>query len=439
MSNWVINYIIWQLIIKSVTTWHGFGNENFHCWPYDANSDNPTPFTECKGIKIKWIVEPPSEIKAEEHFNTTYELIIEPAFYTWGIGLDFFTQANITGISDAALAEQWCKDVICPAPSLSTPENCCVHHVNVHSCPLGETDTVQNGLCGPWIPPSGSVFTHSSVMVGPVGQGNWTSTVAGLYAVGETSVIAHFKLARMHIAIEKRVNVLPRTICGDGRCELSEGEECSSCPKDCAECPLEDWEIALIVTFIMIILIIFLVIIIYFRYQKRKLFWDESWIIPHEDIKEDNGLRGAFGSMLSIISGGSKQSGSVSSMATSAVRRQVFATTAFYDGRTVAVKRIKNSEFVLTKVIRTEVKTVREMDHPNLCKFIGGCIKVPNVCIVSEYCPKGSLNDVLLNDDIPLSWSFRFSFATDIARGVSYLHSRSLSHGRLTSSNCLVS
>lgn len=51
----------------------------------------------------------------------------------------------------------------------------------------------------------------------------------------------------------------------------------------------------------------------------------------------------------------------------------------------------------------------RELDHPNLCKFIGGCVEVPNVAIVTEYCPKGSLNDVLLNEEIPLNWGFRYS------------------------------
>lgn len=49
----------------------------------------------------------------------------------------------------------------------------------------------------------------------------------------------------------------------------------------------------------------------------------------------------------------------------------------------------------------------RELDHPNLCKFVGGCVEVPNVAIVTEYCPKGSLNDVLLNEEIPLNWGFR--------------------------------
>lgn len=50
----------------------------------------------------------------------------------------------------------------------------------------------------------------------------------------------------------------------------------------------------------------------------------------------------------------------------------------------------------------------RELDHPNLCKFFGGCVEVPNVAIITEYCPKGSLNDVLLNEEIPLNWGFRW-------------------------------
>ncbi|NXC19101.1 ANPRA protein, partial [Corythaeola cristata] len=119
-------------------------------------------------------------------------------------------------------------------------------------------------------------------------------------------------------------------------------------------------------------------------------------------------------------------------------RKQYFTQTGSYDGRTVAIKKIMKKAFTLSKSIRKEVKQVRELDHPNLCKFIGGCIEVPNVAIVTEYCPKGSLSDVLLNEDIPLNWGFRFSFATDIAQGMAYLHHHKMYHGRLKSSNCVI-
>uniref|UniRef100_A0A1A8EL09 Guanylate cyclase n=1 Tax=Nothobranchius korthausae TaxID=1143690 RepID=A0A1A8EL09_9TELE len=119
-------------------------------------------------------------------------------------------------------------------------------------------------------------------------------------------------------------------------------------------------------------------------------------------------------------------------------RKGPFTSTGIYDGRTVAIKKIQTKTFSLSKSIRQEVKQVREFDHPNLCKFIGGCIEVPNIAIVTEYCPKGSLNDVLLNEEIPLNWGFRFSFAMDIARGMSYLHHHKICHGRLKSLNCVL-
>lgn len=108
----------------------------------------------------------------------------------------------------------------------------------------------------------------------------------------------------------------------------------------------------------------------------------------------------------------------------------------FSDGKTVAVRYVKKKEFSLSKNIRIEVKAVRyakfynfqiryitsflpkyltlflmlyrELDHQNLCKFVGCCTDAANFCVLMEYCPKGSISDVLLNDDIPLNWAFRY-------------------------------
>lgn len=59
--------------------------------------------------------------------------------------------------------------------------------------------------------------------------------------------------------------------------------------------------------------------------------------------------------------------------------------------------------------------------------------------MVFEYCSRGSLQDVLIMDDIKLDWSFRLSLLTDLVRGMRYLHSSPLRiHGSLTSRNCVV-
>ena len=65
-------------------------------------------------------------------------------------------------------------------------------------------------------------------------------------------------------------------------------------------------------------------------------------------------------------------------------------------------------------------------------------MEAPEIAILTEYCPKGSLNDVLQNDEIPLNWGFRFSFTRDIAGAMAYLHQRKIYHGHLKSSNCII-
>jgi atrial natriuretic peptide receptor A len=197
---------------------------------------------------------------------------------------------------------------------------------------------------------------------------------------------------------------------------------------------------SLLLVCIVAIAIILVTVYAWYRYQRRKLLYDESWIIDYDQIERDLGYRGFMGSMVSMkwmesdAGGLSSGEGYISNVQ----RKQLFTQTGMYQGRVVAIKKVLNTMFSITKQVREEVRQMREIYHPNLCKFIGATVKPPNIAIITEYGPKGSLNDVLQNDDIPLNWGFRFSFATDIARGLSHLHRHHLSHGRLKSSNCII-
>ncbi|XP_063411533.1 atrial natriuretic peptide receptor 1-like [Mytilus trossulus] len=408
-------------------SWHNLDNVDYHCWSLSASAEHPTPHSPvCTGLNLRWTEHPPVTVKMSQGFNTTTELILTIPFYQWLIDQGFFGQANFTqGISNVNDAKDWCETTTCPAPSAATQENCCIHHMNLHSCPL--TD-ITNGLCGPWIPARGQIITHSEVLVGNALVGNWTNYVPGLYVLGQTSIISHFKIAGASIALVYDLTVEPKTDCGNGVCESDDGEDCSVCPKDCGTCPLEDWHYGLIAASILFIFILIGAIYGYFAYQKRKLLYDSSWIYKYDDIKT-NENRLWMGSMISRTD---------DKFDTGFNLTQVFVPTGDVDGKTVAIKRIEKKSFSLTKCIREEVRTVRQMDHQNVCRFVGGCIEVPNVAILMTYCAKGSLNDVLLNEEVPLSWSFRFSFATDISRGMKYLHSHKIIHGRLWSSNCVM-
>ncbi|XP_066468706.1 atrial natriuretic peptide receptor 1-like [Tiliqua scincoides] len=416
----------------SVEGWHDLDNTDYDCWPLEKPDEYN--MLDCGGLEMAWVQRPPEKIISGESFDVIYAVFASDHFYHYAV------ENGILFHSDATAAKKFCEEQECP-PNWkdANGENCCVHHANIHSCPLAFMG--KGGICGPWIPDDGQIFTHTMSTAGKMTQTNWTAKVV-LVHVGVTSLIAHIRVGKMQAALEAQTMVLPAVVCGNNICEDDEG--CSTCPADCSECPLTtDTRIAIALP-VCLVCAGFILTVVWFQYQKQKMFWDESWIIDFNCIKQECMTRTAMGSALSVPLGPSVSNTSCITALSSctapahASKVHYFTQTGIYDGRTVAIKKVMNKTFTLTKAIRKEVKQVRELDHPNLCKFIGGCTEVPNIAIITEYCPKGSLSDVLLNEDIPLNWGFRFSFATDVAQGMAYLHQHRIYHGQLKSTNCVI-
>ena len=85
--------------------------------------------------------------------------------------------------------------------------------------------------------------------------------------------------------------------------------------------------------------------------------------------------------------------------------------------KVVALKRVdKGNIDIRDRDILLELKQVRELSHENVNPFVGASVEAPNVYILMLYANKGSLQDALQNDHINLSWDFKISFATDIAK-----------------------
>ncbi|XP_035032928.2 atrial natriuretic peptide receptor 2-like [Hippoglossus stenolepis] len=425
------NTINAALNLQGVNGWHDLDNTEYDCWP--INSPNDYNMINCGGLEMAWVQRPPEKVTNGEEFNVSYTVTASDSFYQYAV------RNKIFQFSDASEAKRFCHEHDCPANWNNANEmNCCVYHANIHSCPLGLMK--QGGICGPWIPDDGKIVTHTVSQAGKMSQKYWTSKVV-LIHVGVTSVIAHIKIGQMHAALESKVLVVSAQVCGDDVCELE--ETCLNCPADCGICPMS---IAIKIAIGLPVALFssgFILTMVWLQYQKQKMFWDESWIINYKNI--------IFGRVCWIGNGSTTSLQHVKSYSTISQTTDVTVCTGvsnsfkqgiiqlgIYDGRTVAVKNLQKKHFTLSKTIRREVKEVRQLDHPNLCKFIGGSIEVPYVCIITEHCPKGSMSDVLLNDDIPINWGFRLSFATDIARGMSYLHQHKVFHGRLHSRNCII-
>ncbi|GJJ76453.1 hypothetical protein EMPS_08812 [Entomortierella parvispora] len=106
----------------------------------------------------------------------------------------------------------------------------------------------------------------------------------------------------------------------------------------------------------------------------------------------------------------------------------------------VFIKKIGYKKVAVTSELRREIYNMRELRHPKLVEFVGLCITAPNICVVTEYLPKGTLSSVLANMDHKFTWLFKFSFMQDLCRGMEFLHMSKIGfHGRLTSMNCLIS
>ncbi|KAK3089914.1 hypothetical protein FSP39_007623 [Pinctada imbricata] len=118
---------------------------------------------------------------------------------------------------------------------------------------------------------------------------------------------------------------------------------------------------------------------------------------------------------------------------------QVYAKTCFYKGQVVAVKKYEIKRLDISRKMQIEMKTMRDMRHTNVNSFIGACIDPPAFMILTEYCAKGSLQDILENETVKLDDMFIASLIKDMIQGVLFIHSTELYfHGNLKSSNCVV-
>ncbi|KAI4879491.1 hypothetical protein NFI96_034366 [Prochilodus magdalenae] len=81
---------------------------------------------------------------------------------------------------------------------------------------------------------------------------------------------------------------------------------------------------------------------------------------------------------------------------------------------------------------------LRDMRQENLNLFLGLFLDSGIFGIVTEHCTRGSLEDLLSNEDMRLDWMFKSSLLLDLIRGMKYLHLRGIIHGRLKSRNCVV-
>eukprot|EP01135_Chromosphaera_perkinsii_P003076 Nk52_evm23s234 gene=Nk52_evmTU23s234 len=194
-----------------------------------------------------------------------------------------------------------------------------------------------------------------------------------------------------------------------------------------------------------VLLIIIVLIVWYVRKKQAEAAALRSldWIIEYEELQliqnKGAGASSVQFSKASFKSRNSTKSGLSKSL--KSAKGQWFCQAAKFRDQLVCLKMINtgDNDVELHNDLVSEVNMIKLQTHPNLEQFFGACLSAPNVCIVYEYCNRGSVLDIASNEEIKLDWAFKYSLLTDITKGMSFLHKSDLvSHGNLKSSNCLV-
>ncbi|XP_055316758.1 receptor-type guanylate cyclase Gyc76C-like [Sitodiplosis mosellana] len=201
-------------------------------------------------------------------------------------------------------------------------------------------------------------------------------------------------------------------------------------------CPKDDTHITSMVIAGALALMLFCSTVVMLSiYRKWKIELEIEGLLWKIDSSE---IKGYFNN--DIVSSPSKLSLVSAASFGSRCSNQVFTTTGKFRGVVVRIKELKFArKRDISRDIMKEMRLLRDLRHDNINSFIGACVEPMRILLVTDYCAKGSLYDIIENEDIKLDDLFIASLIHDLIKGMIYIHDSALNfHGNLKSSNCVV-
>lgn len=192
------------------------------------------------------------------------------------------------------------------------------------------------------------------------------------------------------------------------------------------------------VLIVIVVIMVFSTIFIYRNYRHEQEIQGLLWNIklPNKDYDDDS---------LSSYADSKCYPDTSNYASPNLPSKRTFTRTTEFNGRMVAVKRLRfpGHKFELSIDVKKEMSVIKNLHHDNIAQFIGADLEnlssANQIYLVTEYCEKGSLLDILAEEKFPLGTIITASFIFDLLSALSYLHKSEIKfHGNLKSSNCLV-
>ncbi|GJW41818.1 serine/threonine-protein kinase EDR1 [Tanacetum coccineum] len=115
---------------------------------------------------------------------------------------------------------------------------------------------------------------------------------------------------------------------------------------------------------------------------------------------------------------------------------------ADWNGTEVAVKKFLDQDFsgAALAEFKREVRIMQRLRHPNVVLFMGAVTRPPNLSIITEFLPRGSLYRIIHRPHCQIDEKRRIKMALDVAKGMNCLHTSipTIVHRDLKSPNLLV-
>lgn len=114
---------------------------------------------------------------------------------------------------------------------------------------------------------------------------------------------------------------------------------------------------------------------------------------------------------------------------------------AFWKGQQVAVKKLRVQRVTQArkKQFEDEVRGFTGLNHPNIVKFYGACVVTPNLALVMELLPDGSLYDNLYySEEHQFDEKTKNTLICDCFSALQYMHAKNMVHRDIKSKNVML-